>query len=416
MDEEPLVKLEHVSKKFCRSLKRSLWYGVKDVARELAARNGMTQLQLRPSEFLAVDDVSFELKRGECLGLIGPNGAGKSTLLKMLNGLIRPDIGRITMRGRVGALIELGTGFSPILTGRENIYVNGAVLGFSKKEIDARFDEIVDFAGLGEFIDAPVQTYSSGMHVRLGFAIAAQLNPDILLVDEILAVGDMAFRMKCMNRIWSLMKSGLGVILVSHNMYHLQAFSTRAILMEKGSIQAEGKPVLVVGKYESRVAASAIRLSEPEMAGPVIFKEIRLSLADQDVQAGKELPVLETYEPFGITVRYELRAQVSQGIQLGLIIKNSEGNRVSGFTTGRDGERLPGEPGSYTICFDFDSNLLLNGDYYCGLSSFNMDYTQTLGFWEPAVKFSVRTPGYNGLGHVGNVFLPHRVSLSSTSA
>ncbi len=169
MDEAPVIKVEGVSKKFCRRLRYSLWYGLTDLAAELTAHNGNAELKLRLAEFLAVDNVSFDVRPGECLGLIGHNGAGKSTLLKMLNGLVRPDKGRITMHGRVGALIELGAGFSPILTGRENIYINGAVLGFSKREIDAKFDEIVDFAELGDEIDAPVQTYSSGMYVRLGF-------------------------------------------------------------------------------------------------------------------------------------------------------------------------------------------------------------------------------------------------------
>jgi lipopolysaccharide transport system ATP-binding protein len=196
MKDEVLVKVEGVSKKFCRDLKRSLWYGVKDISSELfgAKKNG----QLRPKEFWAVDDVSFELRRGECLGLIGHNGAGKSTLLKMLNGLIKPDKGTITMHGRIGALIELGSGFNPILTGRENIYNNGSVLGFSRKEIDAKFDSIVEFAELSEFIDTPVQNYSSGMKVRLGFAVAAQMEPDVLLIDEVLAVGDIGFSFKCL--------------------------------------------------------------------------------------------------------------------------------------------------------------------------------------------------------------------------
>jgi lipopolysaccharide transport system ATP-binding protein len=206
--DEVLVRVEGVSKKFCRSLKKSLWYGVCDIGAELnpfrrrvaeVAGSGLLvagnssnpesselatsysppvtgEAGLRPGEFWAVNDVSFELRRGECLGLIGHNGAGKTTLLKMLNGLIKPDSGKITMRGRVGALIALGAGFNPILTGRENIYINGSVLGLSKKEIDEKIDEIIDFAEIGEFIDSPVQNYSSGMSVRLGFSIASQLD------------------------------------------------------------------------------------------------------------------------------------------------------------------------------------------------------------------------------------------------
>ena len=162
MSNEVLIKVDGVSKKFCRSLKKSLWYGLKDIASEAAGRRSGDD-RLRPEEFLAVNDVSFEVKRGECLGLIGRNGAGKTTLLKMLNGLIKPDKGRIEMRGRVGALIALGAGFNPILTGRENIYVNGSVLGLTKREIDHKIDKIIDFSEIRDFIDVPVQSYSSGM-------------------------------------------------------------------------------------------------------------------------------------------------------------------------------------------------------------------------------------------------------------
>ena len=236
-----LIKVENVSKKFCRDLKKSLWYGVKDVAGELVGR-GSSKEALRPGEFWSVDDLSFELKRGECLGLIGPNGAGKSTLLKMLNGLIKPDRGQITIRGRVGALIELGAGFNPILTGRENIYVNGAVLGLTKEEIDRKFDDIVEFAELGEFIDAPVQNYSSGMKVRLGFAVAAQMDPDILLVDEVLAVGDVGFRSRCFNAINKIQKKA-AIIFVSHAMPQVARICNEILLMNKGQTLYQGRDV-----------------------------------------------------------------------------------------------------------------------------------------------------------------------------
>lgn len=232
--DETLIKVENVSKKFCRNLKKSLWYGMKDLGNELLGRRHGGKGELRPDEFWAVNDVSFELKRGECLGLIGRNGAGKTTLLRMLNGLIKPDKGRIEMRGRVGALIALGAGFNPILTGRENIYVNASVLGLTKKETDEKFDEIVEFAELGEFIDAPVQSYSSGMQVRLGFAVAAVLiQPDILLLDEVLAVGDMGFKIKCLNSVRQLMTK-TAVVFVSHSMQFVSQFCTRIVLMERG--------------------------------------------------------------------------------------------------------------------------------------------------------------------------------------
>ena len=232
MNTDTLIKVDSVSKKFCRSLKRSLWYGVQDIGNEMVGHGKNSAL--RRDEFWAVDNVNFELHRGECLGLIGNNGAGKSTLLKMLNGLIKPDKGSITMQGRVGALIELGTGFNPILTGRENIYNNGAVLGFTKKEIDQKFDAIVDFSEIGEFLDTPVQNYSSGMKVRLGFAVAAQMEPDILLIDEVLAVGDMGFVLKCYNLIDKLLQNS-AMILVSHNIPQIARTSTQIMLMDRGS-------------------------------------------------------------------------------------------------------------------------------------------------------------------------------------
>ncbi|MEW5746937.1 MAG: ABC transporter ATP-binding protein [Nitrospirota bacterium] len=227
-----LVTAEGVHKKFCRSLKRSLWYGMSDMGAELMGLRGPAGL--RRDEFWAVRDVSFRLRRGETIGLIGHNGAGKTTLLRILNGLIRPDRGRVEVTGRMQALIALGAGFNPILTGRENIYVNAAVLGIPKAEVERRFDEIVDFSGVGEFIDAPVQSYSSGMSVRLGFAVAAHLNPDILLVDEVLAVGDYGFQSKCYNKIGELKKNGAGIILVSHNMHTVSTFSDRVMLLSRG--------------------------------------------------------------------------------------------------------------------------------------------------------------------------------------
>jgi lipopolysaccharide transport system ATP-binding protein len=229
MSEEVLVRAEHVRKKFCKDLKRSLWYGMQDIF----SSNSTERQNLRSHEFWAVQDVSFELRRGECLGLIGHNGAGKSTLLKMLNGLIRPDGGYIEMKGKVGALIELGAGFNPILTGRENIFNNAAVLGFSRKETLARLDKIIAFSEIEQFLDMPVQNYSSGMKVRLGFAIAAQMEPDVLVIDEVLAVGDLGFVLKCIKRMDELLKS-TALILVSHSMPQIARMSTKILMMDHG--------------------------------------------------------------------------------------------------------------------------------------------------------------------------------------
>ena len=230
---ETLITVENVSKKFCRSLKKSLWYGMQDLGNELIGRRHGGDGELRPDEFWAVKDVSFELKRGECLGLIGRNGAGKTTLLRMLNGLIKPDRGRIEIRGNVGGLIALGAGFNPILTGRENIYANAAVLGLSTRYIESKLDEIIEFAEISDFIDMPVQNYSSGMTVRLGFAVATTFAPDVLLLDEVLAVGDVAFRAKCYQRI-SEMFDKSAVILVSHNLEQVGQVCSDVYVMNYG--------------------------------------------------------------------------------------------------------------------------------------------------------------------------------------
>ena len=251
---DPLVRVEEISKIFCRSLKRSLHYGLLDSLGDILPvknrkydENG--EPILRKEEFWAVKDVSFELRRGECLGLIGPNGAGKTTLLKMLNGLIKPDKGRIEMHGRVGGLIALGAGFNPILTGRENIYVNGSILGLSKKEIEDKLDEIIDFSEIREFIDSPVQSYSSGMAVRLGFAVASSLNPDVLLLDEVLAVGDFAFRQKCFERVGSLMHKA-AVVFVSHHAHEVRGLCDQALYLSRGRSVYFGQVSTAFERYE----------------------------------------------------------------------------------------------------------------------------------------------------------------------
>jgi lipopolysaccharide transport system ATP-binding protein len=206
--------------------------------------------QLREGEFWANRDINFELRRGECLGLIGRNGAGKTTLLKMLNGILKPDTGRITQKGRMGSLIALGAGFSPILSGRENIIANGMVLGLSNREIRDKMEEIIDFANLREFIDAPVRNYSSGMQMRLGFAIATVITPDILILDEVLAVGDASFRHKCYNRINKLIKRS-AVILVSHSMEHIAQTATSVAVLNKGEFTYYRDPIEGITAYNN---------------------------------------------------------------------------------------------------------------------------------------------------------------------
>ncbi len=234
MNDDELVVVEGVSKKFCKDLKKSLRYGIQDICNEFNS-NSLSANKLRDDEFWAVKDISFRLRRGECLGLMGCNGAGKSTLLKLLNGLIKPDQGTIEISGRVCAMIELAAGFNPILTGRENIYIYGATLGLSKKEIEDKFDAIVEFAEIGEFLNTPVGNYSSGMKTRLGFAISVQIDPDVLIVDEVLAVGDIGFNAKCFNRISEIYENTV-IIFVSHSIPQIARVANKICVLDKGSM------------------------------------------------------------------------------------------------------------------------------------------------------------------------------------
>ncbi|MBC8401690.1 MAG: ATP-binding cassette domain-containing protein [Candidatus Marinimicrobia bacterium] len=250
MKSEYLVEVDNISKKFCRDLRTSLKYAIRDISREIAGKPMGTEL--REKEFWAVRNVSFVVKRGEALGIIGPNGAGKSTILKMLNGIFKPNSGFIRMRGRVQALIELGAGFNPILTGRENIFINGAILGISSSEIKKQLESIIDFAELSDFIDTPVVSYSSGMKVRLGFAIAIHMKPDVLIIDEVLSVGDHRFRRKARNAMAEMLNLDVALIFVSHNIHEVLGITNKALLLDKGETKIYDKTPVVCSKYLSK--------------------------------------------------------------------------------------------------------------------------------------------------------------------
>jgi ABC-type polysaccharide/polyol phosphate transport system ATPase subunit len=206
--------------------------------------------------FWALRNVSFSVRRGETLGIIGANGAGKSTILKLLSEITTPTEGEIRLYGRVAALIEIGSGFHPELTGRENVFLSGTLLGMRRREIDAKLDAIVDFAGIGSFLDTPVKWYSSGMYVRLGFAIAAHLDAEILLVDEVLAVGDEAFQARCLERVHELRRSGATIILISHDLAAVEHVCERVLLIDRGRVGAEGEPASVIREYRRRLSAA----------------------------------------------------------------------------------------------------------------------------------------------------------------
>jgi lipopolysaccharide transport system ATP-binding protein len=314
-----LVKCENVSKKFCLDFKKSLVYGLKDVVSVGLFSKQTHHDQLRKKEFWAVKNISFELRRGECLGLIGHNGAGKSTLLKMLNGLINPDQGQITMRGRIGALIELGAGFNPILTGRENIYNNGAVLGFSKEEIDKKIAGIIEFSEIGEFIDSPVQNYSSGMKVRLGFAVAIQMEPDVLIIDEVLAVGDVGFRFKCLNAIGDLMKNA-AVIFVSHSMSQIYRICSEVMLLDHGKVLHHSSQIGVgIDKYYDMFANGGQQVVG---SGEVQVLSFSLISNNEQVPMGSSL-IIEHGADLKVNFRIHLDKHIPEAM-IQIVIWNQE--------------------------------------------------------------------------------------------
>lgn len=292
-DKEVVLSVQGVSKKFCRDLKRSLFYGVQDIASDLTGLRTKSD-KLREKEFWALDNVSFELKRGEALGLVGKNGSGKSTLLRIIAGLIKPNLGRVEITGRVAPLIALGAGFNPILTGRENIYANMAILGLSKQEIDERFDDVVEFAEIGDAIDAPVQTYSSGMAARLGFACAIHTEPDILLIDEVLSVGDAKFRCKCTRKLSELRQRGSSFIFVSHNSMAIMSVSNVAIYLLMGKLIASGTPDLIIKQYEEDLFLNGKTSSFGSMLIPAKSKE---------QSSGVDIISLSFKAPTGITLK-----------------------------------------------------------------------------------------------------------------
>ncbi len=247
------IEFNHAWKKFKKGEKfDSLRDAVPNFFKNIIKPKKSTE-DLTDREFWAVRDVDFQVKKGEVVGIIGPNGAGKSTILKMLSGILIPNKGDMKIHGRLSALIEVTAGFHPELTGRENVYLNGTILGMKKKELDAKFEDIVEFSGIREFIDTPVKRYSSGMYSRLGFSVAAHVNPDVLLVDEVLAVGDISFQAKCAQKMREMLKSGVTIAIVSHSLPLIQSLCERVILIDKGQVLKEGSPEEVIPFYEKIV-------------------------------------------------------------------------------------------------------------------------------------------------------------------
>jgi homopolymeric O-antigen transport system ATP-binding protein len=320
------ISLRGVWKKYYRGERHD---SLRDLVPALASRMlGRRQKRdaLGQKEFWALRDISLEIKPGEAVGIIGPNGAGKSTLLKLLTRILRPTRGEIAIEGRVGALIEVAAGFHPDLTGRENVYLQGAVMGMTRAEISRKFDAIVEFAGVPEFIDTPVKRYSSGMNARLGFAVAAHMDPDVLLIDEVLSVGDVGFQEKCVTRMRELIARGVPLAFVSHNLTAVVDLCTRAILIDHGVVRAEGNPAEVVGEFRrGRRAENA-----PAGDGPIQITDVRLLQSDGEVS-----PLFQTGRPMTIQVHYHARQPVERP-HVAIDIHTADGTYCAGINTRMD--------------------------------------------------------------------------------
>ncbi|MDQ2772564.1 MAG: ABC transporter ATP-binding protein [Bacteroidota bacterium] len=297
-DSPAVVTVRNLSKKFCAEFRTSLWYGLRDIVAEAWPGPPLGAGRLRRAEFWSLQDVSFELRRGEALAIIGDNGAGKSTLLKLLNGLIKPDGGSIRLQGRVGALIELGVGLDPVLTGRENIFLRAALLGVGRAQVLPLLPTIINFTGLGAAIEMPVQFYSSGMTARLAYAVAAHLHPDVLLVDEVLAVGDLDFQRKCLNHMRQYLAGGGSLILVSHQPHHMQAVCQRGLVLEKGQVAFSGAITDALDYYFNHQPPAATvthASSAPAAAQPIAIETVALTGPGPAIEPGDDVTVSLTY-------------------------------------------------------------------------------------------------------------------------
>ena len=377
-DPSIVLELDRVSKKFCYNLANTRKYGLREIVRAgfgKAQQNG----DLRKGEFWAVRNVSCRLKRGKTLGIIGLNGSGKSTILKMINGLYMPDQGEIRIKGAVGALIELGAGFHPMLTGRENIFTKGALLGKSKEEMDELYQQIVNFAELGEFINSPIKTYSSGMHVRLGFAVAVHIDPDILLMDEVFAVGDFRFRQKCMDQI-NQMRERTSTIFVSHSMGTVSLFCDWVIVIDKGVIAYEGKPDDAIKYYMSEIENNNKKKKKP---APKVAKGIRPFYGDlflneekicsiEHYWADKDLNKIdsaETGSEVNVVVKFQLKTKPRKELVVGIPIWDKNGNYITGIATDMDRIELRGDENNcYNVTLNFPE-LPFNPDEYIAVIS-----------------------------------------------
>lgn len=345
----------------------------------------------RYEEFWAVNDVSFDISTGSTFGIIGSNGSGKSTLLKCLAGILTPDKGSLTTNGRLSALLELGAGFHPELSGRENVYLNGAILGMANKEIASKFDGIVEFAGLGAFIDSPVKNYSSGMVVRLGFAIAANVEPEILLIDEVLAVGDAEFQQRCFEKIESFRQDGRTIVLVSHGLSDIEKLCSDVAWMDKGVLRDIGPSYKVVSAYEgaSHHAMERVEGDIGDRWGSGEVEITRVELLNSDHKA---TTLLDTSRQMTIRVHFDAHEEILEGV-MGVRITHLHGMNIWGTNTKRRGVTIPRMFGKGHVDLVLESLPLLEGTYDLTIAVSDKAEVHPYDHWEKRVRFDVHQSG-----------------------
>ena len=371
----PVIEVNNISKKYnIVHQKGDDYITIRDVLTNLVkhplkfAKDKMKQkLGIGIEEFWALKDIDFSVEKGEVLGIIGPNGAGKSTLLKLLSQITPPTTGEIKMKGRIGSLLEVGTGFNPELTGRENVYLNGAILGMTKKEIERKFDEIVDFSGIEKFIDTPVKRYSSGMKVRLGFSVAAHLEPDILLVDEVLAVGDAEFRKKCLGKMDEVTKkTGRTILFVSHNMAAIQNLCKKCILLKNGKIKKEGETNKVISYYLNKGSGdSDISKYKHDKTDILANDSAGLISAKLTDKQGKPCSGFGSTNDIYISIEYKIKKKLPV-LFIDCYLLNEKGDYIL-HTTDNDAKecvRKIKKPGIYISQCKIPKNLLNTGEYF----------------------------------------------------
>lgn len=364
------VQFDNVSKKF--TLRHERARSFQEAA--LAFLRGQNNSR---EELWALKDVSFVVERGKTVGVIGPNGSGKSTVLKLITRILEPTSGRIDVGGRVSALIELGAGFHPDLTGRENVYLNGSLLGFSRKEMEAKFKKIVEFSELEKFIDVPIKHYSSGMHMRLGFAVAIHVNPDILLIDEILAVGDQAFQNKCLAKISELKSQGVTILFVSHDLEAVRNLCTSAIWLENGVIQERGTTDRVIDSYLNNITtATEARLGQEQRIGDNEnrwgSREVEITNVKFLDAQGRERRAFKTGERMMVRLRYHAHTGVKRPV-FGLAIYSSGGIQVNGPNTRFSDYTVESVEGPGEIDYIVDMLPLLEGTYELSAVVYDQD-------------------------------------------